>query len=250
VLDPISAAAPVAADATLVLATTPAGLEATLDGARLAQPTPLKLAIHPGPHVIAVRRAGVEVWHQAVTARPDAVYEYAPSFTAEKERERHAHREREHEHEITTEPREVPVDAAVAAVAPPVDVPVPVPPPPPPPPIDAGVVIVAPPPPVTPPAPASWHGPQPIVPPNAVTRLSGDTPSFTAFRGTELPAVVNAKVCIDLAGQVTSADVMTKIDHRAASDIAQALRAWVYAPYKTRAGAASGACFVVPMRTR
>jgi hypothetical protein len=100
---------------------------------------------------------------------------------------------------------------------------------------------------VTPPPPRA--GPTPIVAPNAVTRLTGDAPSFTAMKGTDLPAVVSAKLCIDTSGHVTSADVMTKLDHRAASDISDALRAWTYSPYKLH-GAPSPACFVVAMRTQ
>ncbi len=57
VLEPMRAHDGVRANATLVLTTVPSGLEAVLDGNALAQATPIRIALHPGPHVIAVGAA-------------------------------------------------------------------------------------------------------------------------------------------------------------------------------------------------
>ena len=260
VLEPLGTQRAAQSTATLVLSTTPPGLEAVLDGNALAQPTPIKIAIHAGIHVIALRRGGVEVWRQEVAAQADATYEYAPSFTLEKERER------------LERPRAVPARPALplqaqtpAPIAPPSPALVePTPPSTPPPaplvtpsPAAPPVVPVPAPPPIAPapapapvvPAPVVARTAPPLIAPNAVSRVGGDPVSFTAFRGTEMPAIVSAKLCIDASGHVTSADVMTKIERRAAQDIATALQTWTYAPYK-HAGAASPACFVVAMRTK
>ena len=47
-----------------------------------------------GPHTIAVKQHGVEVWHQQFTAEASSDYEFNPSFTADKQRERGARRRR------------------------------------------------------------------------------------------------------------------------------------------------------------
>ena len=253
VLEPLGAQHAAQTTATLVLSTTPPGLEAVLDGNALAQPTPIKIAIHPGLHVVALRRGGVEVWRQEVAAQADATYEYAPSFTLEKERERlERPRPFAPRPALPLEPQRPALPSPQPVAEPPPLVP------PQPPPLAQPAPAPSPPPPtpvVTPlpapvvPAPPAHGGPPPVIAPNAVTRIGGDPVSFTAFRGTEMPAIVSAKLCIDQSGHVTSADVMTKIERRAAQDIAAALQTWTYAPYR-HAGAASPACFVVAMRTR
>src|SRR6185312_4454805 len=75
-------------DATLAISTTPPGLEATLDGQPMAEKTPTKSTLKVGPHTIAVKQNGVEVWHQQFTAEASSDYEFNPSFTADKQRER------------------------------------------------------------------------------------------------------------------------------------------------------------------
>jgi eukaryotic-like serine/threonine-protein kinase len=107
--------------------------------------------------------------------------------------------------------------------------------------------------PVTPtPAPAAppkRSGPPPIVPPNAVKKVSGEPPSIEKFKNVELPAMLAAKICIDHTGRVTSADMMTKVTTRVANDLTASLRTWRYAPYMLK-GAASPACFVVTFRAK
>jgi eukaryotic-like serine/threonine-protein kinase len=85
VLEPLGATL---ADASLMIATTPPGLEVLIDGQLQAQRTPFKATLKPGPHRIAVRKDGIEVWHQQLTAEPSSDYEFNPSFTADKLRER------------------------------------------------------------------------------------------------------------------------------------------------------------------
>jgi hypothetical protein len=98
---------------------------------------------------------------------------------------------------------------------------------------------------VTPTAPA---GPV-LVAPTAVTRLSGGTPSINKSRSTDMPPVVAAKVCIDTQGHVSSADLITKIERHATEDLVDAIKQWVYAPYK-RDGKPVMACFVVSFRVK
>ena len=63
------------------------------------------------------------------------------------------------------------------------------------------------------------------------------------------PPMIRAKLCIDTAGKVTVVNVLTRLDREASSDLAGALRAWSYAPYR-RAGTPVAACFVVTLRVK
>ena len=87
VLEPLGNGA-ASGDATLSVSSTPPDLDVVLDGRVLSQRTPIKVSIKPGPHSVAVRQTGVEVWHQSFTAETSVDYEYNPSFTEEKQRER------------------------------------------------------------------------------------------------------------------------------------------------------------------
>jgi hypothetical protein len=60
---------------------------------------------------------------------------------------------------------------------------------------------------------------------------------------------VASKLCIDPTGRVASVDVITKLEARAAADLASALRTWRYAPYRDH-GTAIPACFSLTLRTR
>ncbi len=282
VLEPLGSSA-ATGDATLSVTTTPAGLDVLIDGQLQAQKTPIKTSIKVGAHVITVRQNGVEVWRQSVNAEASSDYEFNPSFTADKLRERAERSERPTARpaghvaervapaestlpEQTSEPapsRPAPADEpaepevthkggntvrqpthatpappspAMAAIAPP-----PLPPPSPAP-APAPAPAIASPPPVAaaPTAPI-------VVRPNAVSKISGDTPNIAA-KG-DVPPVVAAKVCIDTGGRVSSVDVISKLEHHAAADLADALRTWRYAPYKDK-GAAVPACFSVTLRTR
>jgi hypothetical protein len=87
------------------------------------------------------------------------------------------------------------------------------------------------------------------VAPNAVTKLSGDSPNITRYKAQSLPAVTAAKLCIDKAGNVASVDFVGKLDKRVGEDLADQLKAWKYKPYVLR-GTPIGACFVVTMRMK
>lgn len=70
-------------NATLALATTPAGIEVILDGQVLHQRTPITIAIKPGDHAVVLRQGGIERWWQGFTALPGSSYEFSPRFSEE-----------------------------------------------------------------------------------------------------------------------------------------------------------------------
>ena len=278
VLEPMTATV---ADATLTIASTPAGLEVVIDGEVQAQRTPFKATIKVGNHEITLRQDGAEVWRQNLEAEAASDYEFNPSFSADKQRER-AQRAR----------RPSPVDRAAvkgdhqdpspawikpAGTHTPADPPTAVP---------AAVtpgerppatsltpggakqpsVATQPPKPATPAppaakpqitakpaAPAAPARPRlvapKIVPPNAVKKLSGGTPSIERFKNDELPSTLAAKVCIDTTGKINFADMVTRVERRVAEDLTEQLRRWRYAPYLQH-GVAIPACFVVTFRAK
>ena len=266
VLEPLGSASTVA-EATLILRSTPSGLDAYLDGELLPVKTPIKMPIKVGPHRVAIKQDGVEVWHQELNAKASANYEFEPSMDAARQRERV---ERETQPVAKKPPQARNVEPEVArvpekTVAPPpapaiVEQPKPAPSPAPPP---APAIKETPPapPPVAPPAPAILAQPKPApapapvktgpvtVPPNVVTKLSGNTPEVGASKNADIPPVIAAKVCIDETGRVTSADMLSKLQRHTASDFVDAIRTWKYAPYK-QAGIATAACFAISFRVK
>ena len=86
-----------------------------------------------------------------------------------------------------------------------------------------------------------------MVRPNAVTKLSGDTPNISS-RG-DVPPVVAAKVCIDISGRVSSVEMITKLERHAAEDLTDAIKTWRYAPYRD-GGSTIPACFSLTLRTK
>ena len=257
VLPPITQAA--VAEATLILSSTPTGLEAVLDGNVLAQRTPLRMPIAAGAHTIVVRQDGADVWRQELLAQANADYEFSPSMDAAKRRERAQRRGAPRTVVIAPAPAPAgsasPADAGPEITAPPVLVPPPaagsgaptagsaqpaLPPPTTPPPTPLR--------PVTPPVISPPRGPV-TVPPSAVTRLSGETPTIPKLEAAAIPAVVAAKLCIDATGTLTSVTLISKIDPRAQRELVAGLRTWRYAPY-VRAGTATPACFALSFRLR
>ena len=64
-------------------------------------------------------------------------------------------------------------------------------------------------------------------------------------------AVVAAKLCIDHTGAVTSADLITKLEARAALEMVQTLKGWRYTPYKPQGSPTpAAACFAVSFRSK
>jgi hypothetical protein len=247
VLEPLGGAA-ASAEATLTQSTTPGGLEVVLDGQLLPQRTPLKMPIKPGRHVIVVRQNGVEVWRQELDARPSVNYEFTPSMTEDKQRERAERGATSADRIAAARPRISDVDRGAGAPA------------------AAGAgdktverrlespslpsiaAITPEPAPSEPAVPAAPKEPV-IIAPTAVTRTGGTTPTIHKSRGVEVPAVVNAKVCIDTAGRVSRVEVLTRVERTTASDLTTALADWTYTPYKQH-GAAVPACFVVSFRSK
>lgn len=275
VLEPLTTDKAVVAEATLVLSSTPLGLEALVDG-RLLGVTPIKTQLPPGAHAIVLRQDGVEVWRQDLTAKASATYEFSPSMAENKRRERaqraapvaerrdepdppapappteHAAAAADHPADLTTDktvdkPADKPADPPLDKPAPPPIKPVaaavvkPTPPPAPPPP-------AVPPPKPAPVAPPRQAGPV-LVPPTAVRRLAGEVPTLGKSKRAEVPPVVAAKVCIDTAGKVTTVDMITKLERLTSVDLSHALHGWRYAPYK-QGGVAVPACFVVSFRVQ
>ncbi len=274
-------------DATLTIATTPSGLEVVIDGQPLAQKTPIKTQLKVGPHTIAVRQDGVELWHQTLEAEPSSDYEINRSFTAEKQRERASlpkpppsrtpriEKATEATEESVPPPVTPSTSPAPAAAVPPNMVtttkpgsapgPAPAPAVAPPPTTAPAIALpsvakpVSPAPTPTPAptqkitaqpvAPAAPKGPPPIVPPNAVRKVAGEVPSVEKFKNVQLPSSLAAKVCIDTAGKVDNVSMVSKLDRRVAEDLQDALKSWRYTPYK-KAGAASPACFVVTFKAK
>ncbi len=258
VLEPLGAAS-VVAEATLILRTTPSGLDVLIDGKPLPAKTPIKMPLSTGAHSIIVQQDGVEVWRQDVVAKASTNYEFSPVMDADHQREREradTRRQRPAQVRITedaavpapesgkpSEATSPPPPVEEPKVAPPVLPPaqkVPMPPKP------EGATPVAP---VAPPPPPSAPRGPVTVPPSAVTRVSGNPPQIGKTKNADMPAVVAAKVCIDTAGKVSSADIITKIERRSAEDLVDAIRTWQYAPYK-QSGIPTPACFAISFRVR
>ena len=260
VLEPLGTASPVA-DATLILRTTPSGLDVLLDGELLPVKTPIKMPIKVGPHTIVLKENGAEAWRQDLVARPSTDYEFTPSMDAvhQREREQRGQPRKDPRPARTPEPppsaptpQESIAEPAPAPKPPggepaperPAPAPVPAPTSPAPEPAIAKPAA----PPTAAPVPTGAKGPV-TVPPSAVTKISGTPPEIGKFKNADLPAVVAAKVCIDPAGRVTSADMITKIERHAAADLVDAIKTWQYAPYKL-SGVPTPACFAISFRVK
>jgi hypothetical protein len=295
----------VMADATLIVTSTPAGLDAVLDGIVVAR-TPIKLSIKPGMHAVALRRNGIDVWKKTVDAGAGTIYELHPVLGAAPEIATAATSSTPPPStpppsasppsssppapSPSTRPRSTPSAPAVStrppATRPPptrpsarpkADVterapasdapalpapsslgsvtptPIPTPPPAPttPPPAPTPAPTAPPPAPVAPPraAPAPPSGPV-NVPSGAVTKRSGEPPTITTGGLRGVPAQVSAKLCIDVTGRVTSAELLTAVSNGStAAEILSALRGWRYAPYKLN-GTPHAACFSVALAFR
>jgi serine/threonine protein kinase len=238
--------------AMLLLDSEPQGLEVMLDGRVISDRTPVTRAISVGKHDVGIRQGGIVVWRQHVVAEADGEYEFRPVFSEQKKRERQQRvivPDRAPE-PVVVEPVPPTTDAAtppIATVAQP-DLPPDLPPAPPvnppPPPVTPPRVVG----PVTKPTVVPQTGPL-MVAPNAVKRVSGETPTLGASKPQNMPPVVSSKVCIDTSGAVTGVEILTKLERHTTSDLAAAIKTWRYAPYK-QDGAAAAACFSVNFRVK
>jgi eukaryotic-like serine/threonine-protein kinase len=214
-------------DATLIVSSNPAGLDAVLDGVLVAR-TPIKRSIKPGVHAIELRRNGVAVWKKTVDAGAGTIYDLRPTLAeADGSVAQGSAAPAAPPPEVAdavAKPEQAPAPTPLGTITP---TPIPAPPPAPPPMI-VGPVSVA---------------------PSAVTKLSGPTPNVTKFSDTELPERISAKLCIDAAGRVNTAELLTPVASDPASEILGALRAWRYAPYKLD-GTAHPACFAVAFHVK
>lgn len=292
VLEPLGTAVSAAEpEGTLILSSTPSGLEAWLDGKVLPVKTPIKMPIKVGPHTIVLKNtSGEEVWRQDLVAQANTEHEFSPSMEASKQRERAERKATPHREAVshivpapaptaeTTAPAPTTADAAPVPAPPtlsPTPTPAPAPVPAPTTPSVAPAPTTPAPPPATPKAatpapsaattapaiarpvvptspPAAPHIAGPVtIPPSKVTKLSGDVPELAKTRHAEIPPVVAAKLCIDHTGAVTSADLITKLEARAALEMVQTLRNWRYTPYKPAGSSVpTAACFAVSFRSK
>ena len=244
---------PGALEANLILSSKPSGLEVVIDSKPQAQRTPMKAPIAAGPHTIVLRQNGVDVWKHEFVAQANADHEFSPSMTEDKLRERKQHLAPpigdpppprqdpppRREPQVTSGSASTGSASTAPAIEPaptPTPIPIPIPTIPTPPPLPVPIV-----PSIVPSGPVT-------VAPTAVTRISGEIPTFTKYRHlTDLPSTVAAKVCITTNGSVGSVAMLTRIDATLAAEIGATIRRWRYAPYKQN-GSAVAACFVVSFR--
>jgi len=233
-LEPLEAA--VLSDATLIVGSTPPGLEAVLDGTAAGK-TPLKLSIKVGAHTVVLRKDGADIWKTELDARTSAVYEFSPTLANLAPR---AARPTDREPTPgSAAPRQPAAETpGKAADAPPSGSQVPAPP-------GHGTPPPAPAPPDTAPGAPT----PPTVSSTAVARIAGVPPSISRLGPSELPPEISAKLCIDDAGHVTTAGTVTQLPADVGAEIVGALRTWQYAPYRVD-GIARAACFVVSFRVK
>jgi hypothetical protein len=139
-----------------------------------------------------------------------------------------------------------PAPAATTPSPPPAETPPPAPAPVP----VATKIEPAPPPPSRPaPPPPPVKKTAKIVPPTAVTRISGTMPKIEAkIRGKNVSGDVVAKICIDESGRVSSVDV-AKAAPEIKEQVHAAMKSWRYKPYLD-GGQPTPACFGTMMKVK
>ncbi len=237
-------------DATLIVSSNPDALDVFIDGKPTGQKTPLRAPLPIGTHVITLRQNGNEVWHYSLVAKPNTMSEL--NATIPRPATPSAPRPGESRVAVAAapvdrEPAELPSIATATARPAPTVEPLPE--------AKPAVVAEAPKPDVAPIAAPAPVVKAPVIAtamirPDKVTRLSGEVPYLSAAaRATALPPMLSAKLCIDTAGRVTAATVITKVEPAAAAELANAMHAWRYSAYVAN-GTATPACFAVSMRTK
>ena len=83
----------------------------------------------------------------------------------------------------------------------------------------------------------------------AVTRLHGKTPVLSESRFATVPPSFDVKVCIDIAGRVSTVEVPDGLDAVMASELTDTIKDWKYVPYKQN-DTAMPACFNVNFRAK
>jgi len=234
----------VIAEATLVVGSSPGGLDITVDGVSFAR-TPGKVSITAGHHVVALRAGEAEVWRRDIDARASAIYEFhpviAPPAAAPPTASGSAAGSPASPVDLAPGSSEPAPAGTTGSAAPPAAGETP--------PAGPAMPPSAAPPPAAPATPAPATAAAPItVPSSAVTRIAGAALRITAPASASLPATISALLCIDDAGRVVSVKLQTPLDADLAGQITAALRAWEYAPY-TAGGAPRPVCFLTGFRT-
>jgi serine/threonine-protein kinase len=195
--------------AHLSVSSQPPGLVAQLDGKQVEQVTPFEIQISAGPHTVLVTNAVGITWSQNVTADVDGKYTLVAPLTATKK---------------PPAPPTPPVGGTTRTPAP--ELPKPNKPP------------------VTPPT-----GPKtmPLVPPNAVSKLSGEIPAMKVEGVQDNYTDVIAKLCIDERGAVTSVKIAKALPV-IIDELQRSLGTWRYKPYANASGQVTPACFPLSFR--
>jgi serine/threonine protein kinase len=243
-LEPLDSA--VLSDATLIVGSTPPGLEVVLDGGSIAGNTPIKASIKVGPHTVVLRKDGIDAWKTTLDARASAVYEFSPTLAPRGPRGAGQPSDREAADQGPGAQASGTPAAPLPGGSP---APVPTAPPPTAPSPAAAAPTAAAPTAPSPMVPAIGTTPPLTIPASAIKKLSGAPPGLSRLTPKELPPEISARLCIDETGHVTSAAVLTQLPPEAGAEIVGALRTWLYAPYRMD-GAARAACFVIAFRVK
>ena len=221
-----SAVASVAIRSTLV------GMQVSIDDIVVANATPALFDVSPGSHTLAILDYGEVVWRHEFSATANTRYEFHP--VPDKRLSRH-HSKRN---------RDLLAAEAPLLAAPMV--------------ANAGATTTLENSPRAPLAPLELGGSEPppqansrvaapaVVPPSAVTKISGTIPTIRV-RGREgaPPTRISAKLCIDARGRVTSVDILTKAESNVEDKLEAALRSWRYRSYRGNTGSPVPVCFAV-----
>ncbi len=225
--------------ASVAIGAVPPGTEVLIDETPIEGTTPAVVDVEPGPHHIAIAdRAGV-LWAHQFEAAANTRYEFHPVLDPRQVRHS-SHHDQALDGPLVEGPTVSHAGAANHAPATSQR-------------SDTGVAI-----PTTaitplpidseppPPAVVAARGPV-VVPPSAVTKLSGTVPVIRQRRGEAAPERVSAKLCIDQGGAVTQVDILTPVPDRVASTLRDSLHQWRYRPYRSGSDPVS-ACFAVSFK--
>jgi len=202
--------------AHLVVDSSPPGLAVQVDGKPVDQKTPARLDVTAGDHHVTVASAAGQRWESDVTAPADSTQNLTAAFAplvgtapvTPPPKHDHRHHDVANHDPEPVEPKPDPTVEPPKVDPPKVD--------PTPPRIDPPKVDP------TPPKPTRV----PVVPVTSVTKLAGELPTLKVH-GNDTNGDVNAKMCIDETGRVTSVK-MLKAPAEISSELQQALSGWRY----------------------
>jgi hypothetical protein len=252
--------------AKLSVHSTPPGLFLTIDGRKIATPTPLDLDLPPGPHELVLHAGTRELWRHRYVARRDTHHAFYPVLTGADRSAASPVPRRSSDRSLRPPAASVPAPVEPLPVSPGPHPAVPAPtrdtrtPPGSSADTPAATTPEAVAPARAPAAPAPVTAPPPATTPG--TRASSAAPLTAAsspetVSSSELvrthgtlprrtdhmpPGTVRARLCMDRSGTVTSADLLSELPEEAETQLETALLGWRYEPYLER-GTAIPVCF-------